>query len=126
MTYAQRSLFEDSVRVLADIEAAEASLQDGAWCCFHFITDDDATNGRWGDDALAVQISRPLFEALPFDLTVDYHGGLVGIEAWEQAVPNVDWVSDRLPRMWDIATAAQMRFVGWTYETSEAIFQASP
>ena len=55
-------------------------------CCFHFITDDDATNGRWGDDALAVQASRPLFEALPFDVTVDYHGGLVGIEAWEWAL----------------------------------------
>jgi hypothetical protein len=75
-----------------------------------------------------VQLSRPLFEALPFEITVDYIGGSIGIEAWERVIPTLQWVDDRLPRMWEIAEAAQMSFLGWTFEPKEParIFQAAP
>jgi hypothetical protein len=126
MVDARLALFEDSLRALADIDEARPFSETDAWCCFHFLTNDDGQNDRWGDEAQAVKKARPLFDAMPFDLTVDYHGGPVGIEAWERAVPDENWVKDRLPRMWEVAEAADMRFVGWTYEAEEHIFQATP
>jgi hypothetical protein len=123
---AQNALFKDSLRVLADIKTAGPFAPADAWCCFHFLANDDDKD-HWGDEARAVKVSRPLFEALPFEMTVDYIGGSVGIEAWERVMPDEDWVKDRLPRMWGIADAARMKFAGWTFEPKEPhIFQATP
>ena len=122
----KRSLYEASLRVLADIRQSNAASPASPLRCFHFWTENDEQHDRWGDDAIAVQASRPLFADLPFRLIVDYVGGSVGVEAWEKVTPDAAWLNDRLPRMWAIARAAEMRFLGWTYETGSAIFQASP
>ena len=84
--------------------------------CFHFSCPDDEKHDRWGNDAVCVQLSKPLFEALPFGIAVDEVGGCVGIEAWEEVIPTESWLRDRLPKMIEIAKAAHMTFDGWSFE----------
>jgi hypothetical protein len=84
--------------------------------CFHFYCPDDADQDRWGDDAECVRLSRPLFEAMPFEISVDGVGGVVGIEAWEQVWPTVPWLEDRIPRMIEVARKSSMEFNGWSFE----------
>ena len=124
MTDARMSLYRDSLRVLSEIAEAGPFIADSAWCCFHFLTVDE-DEGRWEE---AVQIAGPLFDALPFEQKVDYISEYIGIEAWENLIPDRWWVEDRLPRMFEIADASGLNFVGWTFEPLEPrrIFQASP
>lgn len=85
----------------------------------------NASEERWNE---SVQIAQVLFDAMPYNLQVDYVAVHVGIEAWEKAIPDRQWVSSRLPLMFEVAAKAHLNFVGWTFEPNSPrrIFQASP
>ncbi|MDT7536013.1 hypothetical protein OVY48_21680 [Sphingobium sp. SA2] len=109
-------LLEVGKAALSKIDALGAI--DPATChvCYHFFCPADEENDRWGEAAECVQLSKPIFDAMPFDVEIDGIGGSAGVEAWESVYPTNTWLNDRLPRMLEVASAAKMTFLGWSFE----------
>jgi len=101
---------------LSDIDALGAIDPAACHVCYHFFCPADEENDRWDEDAECVQLSKPIFDAMPFDVEIDGIGGSAGVEAWENAYPTIAWLNDRMPRMLEVASAAKMNFLGWSFE----------
>lgn len=52
----------------------------------------------------------PLFSELGLDFLADR------LEAWEQTIPNMDWLASRVPALYQIAANNGLRFQGWSWE----------
>lgn len=56
------------------------------------------------------------FDRCAQDFDVDYVGGHCGIEAWQEIIPDNDWLAQTVPLVWEIAKKAKMSFDGWSFE----------
>ena len=89
------------------------------WVCFHFEPVEWNEDEPWNEEATYNKRARPLFDALPFALDVDYVGGTSGIEAWEAITPSVEWLNVRIPALFNIAAQSSLSFSGWSFEPRE-------
>ncbi|WP_150125423.1 hypothetical protein [Sphingomonas sp. LM7] len=104
---------EEVIGLLPTVEA------DYARVCFHLNPADYNEEEPWSEEASYNQIAKPLFDAARLPLSVDYVGGTSGIEAWENVVPTVEWLHERIPVLVGLADRAGLQFGGWSFEPRE-------
>ena len=109
-------------KAVADLRDQDTTSSHEPRVCFHFspleINDDEP----WSEQASFCQAAKPLFEALPFRLDVDYVGGTSGVEAWEYVMPSDEWLCARIEPLIDLAEKARLDFNGWSFEPSGGPF----
>lgn len=52
----------------------------------------------------------PIFAMLGLDFAADR------LEAWERALPTIDWMTARIPMLVEAASAGGLRYEGWSWE----------
>ena len=113
-------LLEDHLRhgrtALSQILALELDSGVKPRTCFHFSPEVFDEREPFGETSSFCIAARPLFGKLPFELDVDYVGGTSGIEAWDDALPNEEWLVGRLESLMLLADQCALRFDGWSFE----------
>lgn len=95
---------------LANVEGLEPRI------CFHLKPLELDDDEPWSVEASFCQRAKPLFEKRLAMLDVDYVGGTSGIEAWEDVMPSLAWLHERVPALLALASDAGMLFDGWSFE----------
>jgi hypothetical protein len=108
--------FREGATTICELLSCEGLEKSDPRVCFHLTPIEWNEDEQWGEQAAYNRLAKPLFDALPIALDVDYVGGTIGIEAWETAVPSIEWLHARIPALVDIAIRSGLMFAGWSFE----------
>lgn len=102
-----------AISVIASTPATSISKPN---VCFHLNPLSQVDYDKWGMEADYCQRAKHEFDRCAQSFDVDYVGGHCGIEAWQEIVPDEDWLTKTVPLVWEIARKAKMSFEGWSFE----------